>query len=131
MIVLDTHVLIWWVEDQGRLSAAAAAAIDEWQPALVSPISLWELTMLVERGRVAVDRDVAWWWRDLLASGTVRMAPLTGSAAISAGRLPEFHGDLADRLIYTTARELGAVLISKDERMRWYGRRRGEVEVIW
>lgn len=131
MIVLDTHVLIWWTEDRGRLSARAAAGIAAQSPPLVSPISMWELAMLVERGRVTIDRDVARWCRDLLATGRVRMATLTASMAIAAARLPEFHGDPADRFIYATARELGATLASKDERMREYGRRRGDVEVIW
>jgi PIN domain nuclease of toxin-antitoxin system len=59
------------------------------------------------------------------------VATLTPSAAISAARLPEFHGDPADRLIYATARELGVALVSKDTKIREYARRRGDVEVIW
>jgi PIN domain nuclease of toxin-antitoxin system len=131
MILLDTHVLIWWVEDRGRLSHRAAAVIGEHAPVLVSPISFWELAVLIERGRVAVDRDLALWCRDLLASGTVRVAALTPSVAISAGRLPEFHGDPADRFMYATARELDVALVSKDTRIRDYARQRTDLEVIW
>lgn len=131
MILLDTHALIWWIEESGHLSDRAAAAIEQRGPALVSPISFWELATLIERGRVAVDRELTRWCRDLLASATVEVATLTPSAAIAAARLPEFHGDPADRLIYATARELGVLLVSKDTRIREYAQRRGDVEVIW
>jgi PIN domain nuclease of toxin-antitoxin system len=98
---------------------------------MISPISFWELAVLVERGRVAVDRDLARWCRDLLASGRAHVAALTPSAAIAAARLPDFHGDPADRFIYATARELGVALVSKDARMREYARDHGDVQVIW
>ncbi len=131
MILLDTHALIWWIEGNERPSRRAAAAIKEHGPALVSPISFWELGILVERGRVSVDRDLTRWYRDLLASGTAEVAPLTPSGAISAARLSEFHGDPADRFIYATARELDVVLVSKDARIRDYAHEHREVEVIW
>jgi PIN domain nuclease of toxin-antitoxin system len=131
LILLDTHAVIWWIEDSGRLSERASEAIAADSPPLISPISLWELAVLVERGRVSVDRDLPSWCRDLLASGKGRIATLTPSAAIAAACLPEFHGDPADRFIYATALELKVALISKDGRMREYAGRRGAVEVIW
>lgn len=131
MILLDTHVLIWWIEGSSRLSPAAAGAIREHAPVLISPISFWELAVLVERGRVSIDRDITRWCRDLLASGTAQVAALTSSAAIAAARLPAFHGDPADRFIYATARELGAGLVSKDAKIGQYAQQHGDVEVIW
>lgn len=131
MILLDTHALIWWVEGNRRLSRRAAAAIVAHAPALISPISFWELAILVERGRVAVDRDLSRWSRDLLATGSAEVAPLTPSVAISAARLPEFHGDPADRFLYATARELNIRLVSKDARIRNYARKRADVDVVW
>lgn len=130
MTLLDTHVLVWWIEGARRLSPRATAAIEERAP-LVSPISFWELAVLVEQGRISIDRDLSRWCRDLLASGTVRVAPLTAMAAVSAARLPGFHGDPADRLIYATARELGVSLVSKDSKIQDYARERGDVEVLW
>jgi PIN domain nuclease of toxin-antitoxin system len=53
-------------------------------PALVNPISFWELAVLEQRGRIAVDRDLVRWTRDLLASGKVEVTHLTPSAAIAA-----------------------------------------------
>ena len=131
MILLDTHVLIWWVEGSGRLSASAGKAIAESAPVLVSPISFWELAALVERGRVEVDRDLARWSRDLLGGGGAAIAELTPSAAIAAARLPGFHGDPADRLIYATAAELGVALVTKDQQIRNYAEQHHDVQVVW
>lgn len=129
LTLLDTHVFIWWLAGGGSLSAPAEAAIRH-SSRLVSPISFWELAVLVDRGRVALDRDLHRWSRDILAAGLVDVAPMTPSTAISAGLLSDFHGDPADRLIYATARELGAALVSKDRRIGEYARHHG-VEVIW
>ena len=131
MILLDTHVLIWWVEGSGRLSASAGKAIAESAPVLVSPISFWELAALVEQGRVEVDRDLARWSRDLLGGGGAAIAELTPSAAIAAARLPGFHGDPADRLIYATAAELGVALVTKDQHIRHYAEQHHDVQVVW
>lgn len=130
MILLDTHVLVWWMEGAGRLSAPAATILHDSTP-LVSPISFWEMAVLVDRGRIALDREPARWTRDLLASGLVRIAPLTPTSAIAAAQLPEFQGDPADRFIYATAREMAIPLVSKDEKIRGYASNHSDVEVIW
>jgi PIN domain nuclease of toxin-antitoxin system len=131
VIVLDTHALIWWMADPKGLSAAASTAIAHDVPVCVSPISLWEMAMLAERGRIALDRDIQRWCRDLLARPDLAVAELTPSAAVVAARLKAFHGDPADRFIYATALELGAALVTKDAAMREYARDRGNLEVIW
>ncbi|MGH2448566.1 MAG: type II toxin-antitoxin system VapC family toxin [Chloroflexota bacterium] len=131
MILLDTHILIWWLEGAARLSPRARDAIGERATALVSPISFWELAVLADRGRITVDREVGRLSRDLLASRLVEPAPFTPSIAVAAARLPLFHGDPADRFIYATARELSVPLISKDSTIRSYANEREDVEVIW
>ena len=110
---------------------AGSEAIRVRGPALVSPISFWELAVLLERGRVSIDQELPRWCRDFLATSMAEVAALIPSTAISAARLPEFRGDLADRFIYATARELDIALVSKDTRFTEYARRRGDVEVIW
>lgn len=131
MILVDTHVLLWWVADPSHLSRSASSALADDVPARVSPISFWELAMLEQRGRIAVDRDLVRWARDLLAAGKVAVTQVTPSAAIAAARLPAFHGDPADRIIYATARELGARLVTKDTRMREYADVHQDVTVVW
>jgi PIN domain nuclease of toxin-antitoxin system len=131
VILLDTHVLVWWVEGSRRLSTRVAKTIADRGTVLVSPISFWELAVMVGRGRVSVDRDLVCWAGDLLTEDGVDIAELTPPAAISAAHLAEFHGDPADRFIYATARELGVPLASKDRRIRGYARRHRDVQVVW
>ncbi len=88
--------------------------------------------MLLRLGRIRLDRDLLDWVTDLFSEG-IALAELTPRAAVNAGSWSpdEFPGDPADRLIYATARELRAPLISKDEGMHSIAADRGDVRVIW
>jgi PIN domain nuclease of toxin-antitoxin system len=120
LIVLDTHVWIWWAsETPRRLPAPARKAIAEAPSLAVSAISPWEVAMLVAKGRLELDRDVLVWIRQALALPRVRLAPLTPEIAVRSTRLGDgFPGDPADRILVATARELGAALVTKDEALR-------------
>jgi PIN domain nuclease of toxin-antitoxin system len=125
MIVLDTHAWLWWVAEPGRLSHAARQAIDRADAIGVSTLSAWEVTMLVQRGRISLDRDVATWVRQALAPApVVKLAP-TAEIAVEAGLLDaaEFPGDPADRIIYATAKAAGASLVTRDEALRRFDAR--------
>lgn len=128
-VVLDTHVWLWWAADRGRLSERAAEAIESAETIGVASISCWEVGMLVARRRIELDRDPRRWIRQALAQPGLLAIPLGPSAATEAALLdPEaFPGDPADRMIYATAREAGAPLISKDEALRGFDPR----GVIW
>lgn len=131
-VLLDTHALLWWQAESGRLSTAAEAAITEARHVLVSPISCWEVSMLVTKGRVGLDRPVATWVRDLLGEGgPAEAAELTPAVAALAGQLTDLHGDPADRLIYATARGLGVPLVTKDQRLADAAAGDDQVTVIW
>lgn len=120
MILLDTHVLVWAVADRKRLSRAATAAIVRAQSedglALAS-ISLWELAMLVARGRIqaygTVDASVR-----LLVEGVVIKPISPEIAALAAQFGHDFPQDPADRLIAATARTEGIALVTRDEKLR-------------
>jgi len=139
VILLDTHVVIWWANgDRLRLSANALAAIDQeienaGQPGgsaglLVSAISCWEVAMLVNRGRLALSLDVQRWLALLASHPAVRLLALDPAVAVAATRLPEpFHADPADRFLVAQARELGISLLSADSKIRSYG----QVQSLW
>lgn len=129
-VLLDTHVLLWWQARSDRMSKRALEHITAAEVVLISPITCWELAMLVGKQRVALDRPTAVWVRDLLV-GDVRLADLTARAAISAAELGDFHGDPADRIIYATARTLGCPLVSQDQRLRRYASKDRGATVIW
>ena len=123
MILLDTHVLIWWANgDHDRLSGPALAARErEGQTHLVSAISCWEVAMLVARGRLGLTMDVERWFALLEAIPGLRLLPLTPAVAVAATRLPEpFHPDPADRCLVAQARELNIPLVTADSKIRAY-----------
>jgi PIN domain nuclease of toxin-antitoxin system len=120
VIVLDTHVWLWWVSDPGRLSAAARDAITSAGVIGISTLSAWEVAMLQVRGRISLDREVGSWVRQAMAQpGVSALAPQV-DVAVAAGLLDQesFPGDPLDRLIYATARGAGSPLVTRDRAIR-------------
>ncbi len=122
MIVLDTHAWIWWLSAPDRLSAPARTAISQAPSRGVSTVSVWELGTLVRRGRIELDRDVRTWVRSAFGRGDHSPIPPDAEMALAAADLitPDFPGDPADRLIYATARALGARLVTRDRPIRQF-----------
>ncbi|MFW6730602.1 MAG: type II toxin-antitoxin system VapC family toxin [Synechococcus sp.] len=123
MILLDTHVLVWWVNgDHQRLSDTARKVLESReQTTLVSAISCWEVAMLVQRGRLGLSMDVEHWVSLLQSVPQLRLLPLSPSVAVAATRLPDpFHPDPADRFLVAQARELNIPLVTADSKIRAY-----------
>lgn len=133
MILLDTHALLWWQAGGARLSARAAREIARAAAILVSPVSCWEVAVLLVKGRISLDRDVYVWVRDLFREDRVEPAPLSPQAAVGAGLLAteDFPGDPADRFLYATARDLAVPFVTKDNGIRSYARRMRDVRAVW
>ena len=115
MLLLDTHVAVWVSLDDPKLGAAARTAVVQAfvdGQLAISTISFWEAAMLVEKGRIHLPEDVEQWRRELLSHGVIEI-PVDGVTAARAGRLPDIHGDPADRIIMATARN-GHTLITSD-----------------
>jgi PIN domain nuclease of toxin-antitoxin system len=123
VVVLDTHVLVWLLEGDRRLSIKARDAIGAASRVCLSAITPWEIGMLAAKGRLGFgDQDVQQWIDEVLALPAVHLIPLLPSIAIASSRLPgELHGDPADRLIAATARHLDAVLVTADGKLLAYG----------
>lgn len=120
MIVLDTHAWLWWLSAPEKLSDTAANAIERAPRIGVSTLSAWELAMLSSRGRIALDREVSTWVGQGLAGERVEPLAPSAQVAVTAGLLDADHfpGDPVDRLIYATARSLGATLVTRDRAIR-------------
>ena len=133
MIVLDTHVLIWVMDDDTKLGAKAKRVIvDAWRDneVGVSAITPWEIALLVEKGRLRLAREVAEWLDVALTAPGVRLVPIEPAIALDSVRLPgTFHADPADRMIVATARHWGGSLITADAAIISYGRS-GHVGVL-
>lgn len=130
-VLLDTHVVLWWKEGGRRLSAAAKARIAAAPALLISPITCWEIAMLVHKQRVRLDRPVATWIVDLLAGDRIEPAPLTASVAVAAADLRGFHGDPADRFLVATAEVGNLALLTKDRLIRDYARTSRALVALW
>lgn len=122
MIVLDTHVLIWLAAERERLSTPALEALESELDLAVALVSVQEIAYLAVRERLDMDRPVAKWISDALGILEARALPPTVSTSIRAGSLdPQtFHGDPIDRLIYATALEHDARLVTADERLHQF-----------
>lgn len=131
MIVLDTHALIWWVNGDAQLSGSAKASIETAQQGgrvLVSAISLWEIAMLVERGRIALAMDLEQWLAAVQGLDGVEIVPVSAQVAMQSANLPgEFHKDPADRMIVALARELNAPVVTADQKIQRYA----HVKWVW
>jgi PIN domain nuclease of toxin-antitoxin system len=120
MILLDTHALIWMSADPKRLSKKARDAIRAARQSsglAVATITLWELAMLAERGRIHVAGTVESFVRETVSR--VILCPITPEIAALAVRLPpNYPKDPADRLIGSTAIVGGFALVTADECIR-------------
>ena len=123
MILLDTHIWIWWVHRDARLPAEHREFIEaNLQDGIgVSVISCWETAKLVEHGRLKLAKPVAAWVEDALAYPGVRLIELSPEIAIESTQLPQpFHRDPADRWLVATARRWQAELLTLDGRILNY-----------
>jgi PIN domain nuclease of toxin-antitoxin system len=119
MIVLDTCALIFDALSPDRLSSRALAAIDRAGAAgelAISDVSLWEVAMLVSRGRLHPGTDAATFLGLVLAARSIAVLPISAAIACRAASLG-LHGDPADRIIVATALENRASLITTDARI--------------
>ena len=132
MIILDTHALLWWVDGSERLSTPAREAIENERgdqgSILVSAISAWEIALLVDKGRLTLDREVVDWLDQVSRIEGLEFLAVDRQIGVGAVRLPgDFHKDPADRIIVATARRAASPLVSADERIISYP----YVETIW
>ena len=123
MIVLDTHIWVWWVHGDAKLPADYEAVLqqEEEQGFGVSVISCWEIAKLVECNRLQLPIPVGEWLDQALAYPGVRLLELTPTIAIESTQLPgEFHRDPADQIIVATARVHNCPIMTLDEKILAY-----------
>ena len=123
MIILDTHVWVWWVHGDEKITSTQAEIIKANEKDIigVSAISAWEIAKLVQYNRLELPCPLQEWFYEALSYPGIRLIELTPEIAIESTKLPgEFHRDPADQIIVATARLYDSSLITSDTKILKY-----------
>jgi PIN domain nuclease of toxin-antitoxin system len=116
-LLLDTHILLWWLADDPRLPAEAASLIaDPDTDVRVSAASAWEISIKRAAGRLEAPDDLL----DVVAENEFEILVITSDHAVAAGRLPPHHADPFDRMLISQAQIETLTLVSVDSRFADY-----------
>lgn len=123
MIVLDTHIWLWWVDGSEKLPPKYHELIrkEEINGLGLSTISVWEVAKLYEKGRIGFDKPIQEWMNTAISYPGIQLINITPEIAIASTQLPgNFHKDPADQIIVATARILNAPLLTEDSKIKNY-----------
>ncbi len=116
-LLLDTHVLLWWLADDHRLTPAMREAIaDPSTRVAVSAVSAWEVAIKGALGKLAVPDDLP----DQIERHGFDALPVTVEDGLAAGGLPRHHEDPFDRMLIAQAVRRRFVLVTADRRFADY-----------
>jgi PIN domain nuclease of toxin-antitoxin system len=118
VILLDTHVWIWWVHDEAELTSECRDLLQahESDGLGLSAISCWEVAKLVQRSRLILPVPLENWMDQALAYPGIQLLDLSPRVAVESVQLPgDFHQDPADQIIVATARLHNVPLVTADK----------------
>ncbi|OGT52721.1 MAG: twitching motility protein PilT [Gammaproteobacteria bacterium RIFCSPHIGHO2_12_FULL_41_15] len=121
-LLLDTHILLWWLADDPTLSMTLRHAIrDKVNVVFVSAVSVWEIAIKKALGKLVIPDYLF----DAIHSSGFEALNITFAHAELAGQLPDYHADPFDRMLIAQARLESLTLVTHDKRIRQY-----EVETL-
>jgi PIN domain nuclease of toxin-antitoxin system len=122
VIVLDTHIWVWWVQGDARLTQQHQQWLQQYQSEGlgVSIFSCWEVAKLVEKGRLTLPISIDDWLESALAYPGVQLLDLTLPIVVESTKLVGFHNDPADQIIVATARIHSCPLLTADRKILVY-----------
>jgi len=116
--LLDTHIWLWGSMQPDRLSSRVSRILADPQNELwLSPVSVWELTILCRKGRFRVHPDIPTWVAKSLAESRLSEAPLTVEVALAISSISFSHGDPADQFLAASAKVFDLTLITADDHL--------------
>ncbi|MCI0386176.1 type II toxin-antitoxin system VapC family toxin [Streptomyces sp. CNQ085] len=110
-LLLDTHVVLWWLDDSPELSGEVKDLLDTEPAVYVSAVTPWEISIKQSLGKLEGPADLAERVRDSQFTGL----PVTAGHGVRAGRLPEHHRDPFDRMLVAQAQTEGMTLVTRDK----------------
>jgi PIN domain nuclease of toxin-antitoxin system len=117
-LLLDTHVLLWWLDDSEALSRNARSVIADPENAVyVSAVSVWEIVLKASAGKLDIPVD----WADAIAEEPFRHLSVTREHALKVAELPPLHRDPFDRLLVAQSLVEELVLVTHDPDLTRYG----------
>jgi PIN domain nuclease of toxin-antitoxin system len=126
-LLLDTHVFLWWVTDDSRLSSAARELIaNPANEIFLSAASAWEMALKSRLGRLTLPGKVEAFVIEHMAVNAIQALPIQVSHALHTRDLPDHHRDPFDRIIVCQARIEGLTVLTADPLIGQY-----QVEVLW
>ncbi|WP_448573852.1 type II toxin-antitoxin system VapC family toxin [Trichothermofontia sp.] len=122
MIVLDTHIWVWWVQKDSRLPQQHQQWLQQYRSEGlgVSIFSCWEVAKLVEKKCLILPEVIEQWLNDALAYPGVQLLDLTLPIVVRANQLEGFHNDPADQIIVATAQVYDCPLLTVDSKIITY-----------
>jgi len=120
LLVLDTHIWVWWVSQDGRLAHDLREVIIKAGRVCVSASSIYELVQAVVRGRLKLALPISEWLECATRGAGIEVIPVDARIAEAGAQLPQVHGDPLDRLIIATAVAYRARLMSQDGKFSGY-----------
>ncbi|BAY62513.1 hypothetical protein NIES22_25870 [Calothrix brevissima NIES-22] len=122
MIVLDTHIWVWWVQGDARLTTKYQNWLQQYesQGLGISIMSCWEVAKLVEIGKLTIPDPIDVWLTAALAYPGVQLLELTIPIIVESTKLIGFHKDPFDQVIVATARIYGCPLVTVDAKILAY-----------
>lgn len=121
-LLLDTHALLWWVDDDPRLSPEARRLIGaEENDCHVSLVSAWEMAIKCAAGKLGLAVPVQRYCQEHLPANDFQLLPIHLEHVTLVETLPPHHRDPFDRLLIAQARQEGLTLVSSDTAFDAYG----------
>ena len=115
-LLLDTHVVLWWLLDDATLSEEFKVRLDDDPDVWLSPVSVWEVSIKSSAGKLDGPQNLA----EEVARSGFRQLPITTDHAVAAGRLPLLHRDPFDRMLIAQARAESLTLVTRDPQIHRY-----------
>lgn len=117
-LLLDTHILLWSLLEPAMLSKRVASELEDPSNEIwVSSISIWEVLVLAEKGRVVLNPDPLTWIRNVLRTTPLKEAPLNHEVAIQSRTVDLPHQDPVDRFLAATALIYDLTLVTTDKQL--------------